>query len=162
MLQRLLEGEVTSRVACCTCDTTSERQQPVWVMTLPLPPDTVAPESPGKATAAPQKSSAASKSGAKKSSAKGRDGKGSGGGGAPGETAKMSKKELKALEKAEKRARRRARKRDAQRQDAGAEPEDLSDGDGDLSGAPRPGMCTRSLRPVCTPTGTPHLLFLES
>jgi hypothetical protein len=138
LLQQLLEGSITSKVTCCTCDTASESRQPVWVMTVPLPPDPATPDGgqldssasahrsnvPGLSRSAPKKGSKAYDIGAVWAHR---------GPGMLHEGRKTPKKELKALEKAEKRIKRRERKLEKQRRDQGAEPEDISDGE--LSGA---------------------------
>jgi hypothetical protein len=130
LLQQLLEGTILSTITCGTCAASTETRQPVWVMTLPLPPDPPEPP-PGASLGTSLRQSSSGKldgkHASKRSASKGAKSVDSS---EAGDGKKLGRKEAKALGKAEKR---KERKREKQRRDAGSEPEDLSDGD--LSGA---------------------------
>ena len=134
LLRRLLEGSIKSQVTCATCSTLSESQQPLWVMTLPLPPSATAAPDDTDVAGRPLYRSGTSKAGQLAgdgaSEKRGRKGLG------PAkerdkdkekEDRKVSRKEQKAAEKRERRNQRRERKLEKQRHESGTEPDDGSD-----------------------------------
>ena len=135
LLQQLLEGTVTSTVTCGTCHTSTDTRQPVWVMSLPLPPDPYGSHETPSLGGSLHHGASGHLSGKHSKKHKHGSKQGSHDVGSANQwvdRGKMGKKEAKALDKAEKRNKRRERKREKQRRDSGTEPEDLSEGD--LSG----------------------------
>lgn len=139
LLRRLVEGSISSQVTCCTCKTLSESKQPMWVMSLPLPPSAAGAPDDADAASRPLHRSVTSRSGQlgcdTPSEKRGRKG-------GPKERdkdrekddRKVSRKEAKAAEKRERRNQRRERKLEKQRQDSGMDPEDGSDADASGAG----------------------------